>query len=51
MSERVKCPDCSLPTVENGPWLELVPESELLCDSCFEAFEKESLKGEEDEQV
>ena len=36
MSERLKCPSCSMPTIEDK-W-EDVTEEEMLCDKCYEVL-------------
>ena len=33
MSDRLKCPSCSMPTIEDR---EGVTEEEMLCDRCYE---------------
>ena len=37
MSERLKCPSCSMPTIEDK-WGESVTEEEMLCNNCYEVL-------------
>ena len=34
MSEKLKCPSCSMPTIEDKSWR--VTEEEMFCDKCYE---------------
>jgi len=37
--ERLKCPECSMPTIPDKG-IQYMQYEEFLCDSCYEDFEK-----------
>jgi hypothetical protein len=41
-ADRLHCPECGIPTVEDSPAAENLPREEKLCNKCYEKYEKEA---------